>query len=147
MAQRIYQSGNPPRLITSKPGYNASPSLNNANKTFDSDWFNGCAIKWRLMCNVPANTPTGAYVKMFPYALNYIPMVYIFGVQVYSDNPITDYVHPTIKQLWDVAPYGPSMFLGVVSTTPIWQFYNDRAVFIGTPPYEDLTSQLIIFEA
>jgi len=70
MAQRVYLSGNPPRLITSKPGQNASPSLPDAQKTFDSDWFYGGGIKFQLTANSLTDTQVN-----FPYALNYIPSV------------------------------------------------------------------------
>jgi len=75
MAQRVFLSGNPPRLITSKPGQNASPSLADDQKTFDSDWFYGGGIKFHLTAN-SLNTTT----VNFPMALTYIPSV--VGIQV-----------------------------------------------------------------
>lgn len=75
MAQRVFLSGNPPRLITSKPGQNASPSLADDQKTFDSDWFYGGGIKFHLTAN-SLNTSS----VNFPIALNYIPSV--VGIKV-----------------------------------------------------------------
>lgn len=72
MAQRLYLSGNPPRLITSKPGYNASPSLANIYKTFDSDWFNGAGIRWVYRVDIPPGNPASKTVT-FPYALDHVP--------------------------------------------------------------------------
>ncbi|MDR6434583.1 hypothetical protein J2782_004335 [Brucella pseudogrignonensis] len=37
MSTRVYISGSPPRVITSKLGYNAGPALQDIYKTFDSD--------------------------------------------------------------------------------------------------------------
>ncbi|MDH7787641.1 hypothetical protein QBD01_003668 [Ochrobactrum sp. 19YEA23] len=72
MAQRLYLSGNPPRLITSKPGYNAGTGLADIYKTFDSDWFQGAGIRWIFRVAIPAGNPASKTVT-FPYALNHIP--------------------------------------------------------------------------
>jgi hypothetical protein len=77
MAQRVLIDGNAARLITSKPGFNATPSLSDENKTFDSNWFFGGGIKWHLT----VDSMTASSVS-FPYALNYIPSV--VGVKVYN---------------------------------------------------------------
>ncbi|MFK3665104.1 hypothetical protein ACI2JN_07600 [Ochrobactrum teleogrylli] len=77
MAQRVLIDGNAARLITSKPGYNATPSLPDEYKTFDSNWFFGGGIKWHLT----ADSMTTSFV-LFPYALDYIPAV--IGVVVYN---------------------------------------------------------------
>lgn len=72
MSERLYMAGDPPRLITSKPGYNASPSLGDIYKTFDSNWFNGAGIRWQFQGSV--NLPSDvSRTVMFPYALNHIP--------------------------------------------------------------------------
>ncbi|MHC3941935.1 MULTISPECIES: hypothetical protein [Paenochrobactrum] len=71
MVQRVFLSKSPPRLITSKAGKNATPSLPDADKSFDSNWFDGGGIKWIL----PRNK-SGVFTA-FPYQLNYIP--YIWG--------------------------------------------------------------------
>lgn len=81
MAVRIYETGNPPRLITSKPGYNASPSLRDDLKTFDSHWFNGGGIKFRYGGTVPAN-----FAFNFPYPLNFIPKYIITGGRTWNND-------------------------------------------------------------
>lgn len=72
MATRLYLSGNPPRLITSKPGYNAGTGLADIYKTFDSDWFNGAGIRWIFRFTPPNVFPTN-YTVTFPYSLDHVP--------------------------------------------------------------------------
>lgn len=79
MAQRVNLTGNPPRLITSKPGQNATPSLRDDLKTFDSNWFNGSGIKFKYF-----GTFTTNFVYMFPYALSFVPKFWIKYYNVYD---------------------------------------------------------------
>lgn len=73
MSARVFLSGNPPRLITTKPGYNADNlSLADIYKTFDSDWFQGAGIRWIFRVTIPAGNPASKTVT-FPYALNHVP--------------------------------------------------------------------------
>lgn len=81
MAVRIYETGNPPRLITSKPGYNASPSLRDDLKTFDSNWFNGCGVKFKYFGPYSTN-----YVFNYPYVLNFVPKFFIQYYRVWNGN-------------------------------------------------------------
>ncbi|PRD45331.1 hypothetical protein C5748_03810 [Phyllobacterium phragmitis] len=75
MADRVYITGNNARLITSKPGHNASPSLADDFKSFDSNWFYGGAIRWIGKVTVPHRN-TGVYYT-FPQPLNFIPAIVV----------------------------------------------------------------------
>lgn len=80
MVQRVHLSSNPPRLITSKAGKNATPTMADAEKSFDSNWFDGGGLKWVLTRNKSGDfTP-------YPYALNYIPYIWGFNYGVYDGN-------------------------------------------------------------
>lgn len=73
MARRTYmQGGAAPRLITSKPGYNADTSLPDIYKTFDSNWFSGAGIRWIFRVDIPSGNPASKVIN-FPYALNHVP--------------------------------------------------------------------------
>ncbi|WP_052502972.1 hypothetical protein [Brucella anthropi] len=77
MVQRVYLvGGTSPRLITSKTGYDATPSLADQYKTFDSNWFNGGGIKFRYYGSAGTN-----FVWNYPYALSFIPK---FAVQYHA---------------------------------------------------------------
>lgn len=77
MSQRVYLlGGTSPRLITSKAGYDATPSLADQNKTFDSNWFNGGGIKFQYYGDASAN-----FVWYFPYTLSFVPK---FAVQYHN---------------------------------------------------------------
>lgn len=104
MVDRVYMRGSPPRLITSKPGYNASPSLDDANKTFDSDWFNGGGIKFHL------RVPHSASSAPFPYALNYTPTVLMFDVY---DKALMDSLGFWSAGATSVGPPPPSNAVGL----------------------------------
>ena len=87
MAQRVNLTGNPPRLITSKPGQNATPSLREDLKTFDSNWFSGTGIKFKYFGTFTAN-----FVYTFPYALSFVPKFWIkyynvFDTSVFNNTP------------------------------------------------------------
>lgn len=73
-------SHNPPRLITTKPGYNASPSVADIGKSFDSNWFDGGGIRWVLNGSRDSNVQIN-----FPYTLTRPPVV----TPIY-DRPWTD---------------------------------------------------------
>ena len=85
MVQRVHLSSNPPRLITSKAGKNATPTMPDADKSFDSNWFDGGGLKWILKVN-----NQGAVT--FPYPLSYIPYVWGFtGGNLWNgDNNVFD---------------------------------------------------------
>lgn len=133
----------PPRLITSKAGFNASPTLSDQNKTFDSDWYRGGAIKWRLLTTVPANV--GYFEVAFPYQLSYVPIIDIASNHYEQGNSLTDYASPFIT--WDVAPYGPSYSWGMSSFDVEWTAHTDKAVYSYTPVSVAIPYQLIIYEA
>lgn len=85
MAQRLLLTGTPPRMIISKPGFDADPSLDEDCKTFDSNWFGGNGIKWVLR-KQQTFTPQGFYPPWdlhtmtidFPFELNYKPACIAF---------------------------------------------------------------------
>lgn len=135
-------SGNPPRLITSKPGFNASTSLADVNKTFDSNWFNGCAIKWRINWDIPANT-TG--IKMlFPYVLSYMPVIAISNRVVYSSPPSIIF-YSGIP--WSVPPSGVGRLVNGNSTNPDFNVSYDGITYIGEAFNAVFQFNILIFEA
>lgn len=145
MAERLYMAGDPPRLITSKSGYSASPSLPDINKTFDSDWFSGCGIRWIFNATVSRPSQIGTSVY-FPYALNHIPRCVIdFGA--YSTG--TPY-SPSIPGFsWPVAPYGPFYATSWQERNINCRVYNDR-VYVQ-PSFNGggdvYTYRIIVFES
>lgn len=75
MADRVFMSGEPPRIITSKAGYSASPALSDDFKSFDSDWYYGGGIRWTGKVTVPRYNRSIYY--NFPYALNFVPAIMV----------------------------------------------------------------------
>ena len=141
MAQRVNLTGNPPRLITSKPGQNATPSLRDDLKTFDSNWFNGSGVKFKYF-----GTFTTNFVYMFPYALSFVPKFWIKYYNVYDTsvfNNIPGYPIPTTA-------YIPFEFQGVLGSDMISvaRAYTDR---IATNYTYSITSgmrvSIMVFEA
>lgn len=122
MAERVYMAGDPPRLITSKAGYNASPSLADINKTFDSDWFGGCGIRWIFDTTVSRPSQLGNTVY-FPYPLNHIPRCIIdrggYNTGTQFDPAIPGYT-------WPVAKYGPFYSTSWQESNLNCRVYNDR---------------------
>ncbi|QGA55846.1 hypothetical protein [Brucella sp. 2280] len=114
MAQRTYLSGNPPRLITSKPGYNASPSLGNIYKTFDSDWFNGAGIRWIFRVSIPSGNPASKTV-LFPYALDHVPKYnWMWNGYFFSGAKL-----PIMRGVeWSVAPDGGAFWATAWQASP-----------------------------
>ncbi|QDC00344.1 hypothetical protein [Mesorhizobium sp. 8] len=89
MADRILlETG---RMIISQPGYNASPSLADANKVFDSDWaFGGAIITAGVKQFTVEDTTSGYYTIDFPTALDYVPAVILNVVDLptmYDGSP------------------------------------------------------------
>jgi hypothetical protein len=80
MVQRVFLSKSPPRLITSKAGKNATPTMADADKSFDSNWLDGGGLKWVL------KLPTSTSAVTFPYQLNYIPYVWGFSAVIWNGN-------------------------------------------------------------
>lgn len=112
MAERVYQTSTPPRLITSKPGFNASPSLAETNKTFDSNWFNGCGVKFKFWGPVSQNM-----TYMYPYALSFVPRAiiqyhrpwdgntsYFSGIPDSAWSVLPNPIRPGFTQFWQSAP-------------------------------------------
>lgn len=139
MVDRVYMRGSPPRLITSKAGFNASPALNDVNKTFDSDWFNGGGIKFKYYG--PA-IPT----YYFPYALDFIPRFFIQAFSVWNGNNQDFY--------WEF-PGSPGFQVDPPNAAIInwWQWipgtakaYNDRIEVIATFP-ERFRLSILVFES
>lgn len=78
MSARVWIDGNAPRIICSKAGYEADPSLSNEHKTFDSNWFTGGGIRWKLHHSVNGRFTQPAFMP-FPFQLDYVPRVQVFG--------------------------------------------------------------------
>ena len=85
MARRFLLTGTPPRIIISKPGYDADPGLDDDCKTFDSNWFGGNGIKWVLRKDVYYDAqgfnPPWNFSDVtidFPFELNYQPACIAF---------------------------------------------------------------------
>lgn len=97
MVDRVYMRGSPPRLITSKPGFNASTSLADTNKTFDSDWFNGTGVKFKFFGPCSQNQ-----TYMYPYALGFTPRAMISYHRQWDGN--TSYFSGIPDSAWVVHP-------------------------------------------
>lgn len=143
MAVRIYETGNPPRLITSKPGYNASPSLRDDLKTFDSNWFNGGGIKFRYAGTVPAN-----FVFSFPYALNFIPKYLVTGGRTWNnDNLLFYWQHPNSPGYSVDPPSNALIYFWQSSRTNV-RAYPDRIELNNpSPGTSDGYTAILVFEA
>lgn len=74
-------SKNPPRLITTKAGYEAEPNTPEIGKSFDSNWFDGGGIRWVLN----ANRSSGQRIN-FPYTLTRPPVVTPVYDRVWTDD-------------------------------------------------------------
>lgn len=140
MADRLYMKDNPPRLITSKPGYNASPDLDYIYKTFDSDWFNGAGIRWvfRVYFTYGGVTRQNRTVT-FPYALDHVPKYSWFwgGYNTNGKEPLAPFASfsqqpnqnlPMFNSAWQTAPGGGSS----QTTNNSFRVYNDRCEIIDT---------------
>lgn len=144
MVDRIYMRGSPPRLITSKAGFNASPSLSDENKSFDSDWFNGCGIKWRLNAYIPPGPNSGLTIN-FPYKLNYIPYVVSHSTRLLTDFSLMFY-----SQIpWPVQPVGPALEINPVSVGTPYTITNSSIIIPKQNPafLDPYQSQFLVFEA
>lgn len=144
MVDRVYMRGSPPRLITSKAGFNASPSLPDENKSFDSDWFNGCGIKWRLNGYIAPGPNSGLTIN-FPYQLNYIPYVVSQNIQ-----PMTDFSLMFFSDIpWPVQPSGPAFELNPISANSPFTVTNSSIVIPPRNPaaLNPYNRQFLIFEA
>ncbi len=143
MAVRIYETGNPPRLITSKPGYNASPSLRDDLKTFDSHWFNGGGIKFRYGGTVPAN-----FAFNFPYALNFIPKYIITGGRTWNnDSQLFYWNHPNSPG-FSVNPPSNAMTIFWQSSQASARAYTNRIELNNpNPAPSGAYTTILVFEA
>ena len=150
MAQRVYLSGNPPRLITSKPGYNASPSLADIYKTFDSNWFEGAGIRWMFRVSIPPGNPSSKTVT-FPYALNHIPRYswmwggYYTSGASYPDNqgvgwPFPLNSGPYFSTNWQSTPGAGNSF----TPNNHVRMYNNRFEIVDTLGYSSGTVGTLI---
>lgn len=157
MADRLYMKDNPPRLITSKPGYNASPTLDYIYKTFDSDWFNGAGIRWIFNVVIPytgnARTSKTFY---FPYALDHVPKYTWFWGGWSATSPgiwstqgvnwpfLPNQSQPSFSYAWQITPGNGN------SQTPNNRFtvYNDRCEIIDTiVPATPTRGTLIVYQS
>ena len=170
MARRLLLSGTPPRMIISKPGFDADPSLDEDCKTFDSNWFGGNGIKWVLRKNVyfdaqgsnPPWNPSDVTID-FPFELNYQPACIAF----YScSRSGTDWlviqqhviVHNDNKRVTVTAPFGGGYDRDYVPNYPgavggdNWHWENGRTISLfvvvfesrPTQPRTDKTTRIVI---
>lgn len=155
MAQRLYLSGNPPRLITSKPGYNASPALENIYKTFDSDWFNGAGIRWIFRVDIP--TGIASKTVTFPYALDHVPK-YNWMWDGYRSSGGASYLPQMRGVAWPFTPDGGAYWTTDWHATPgrgnrttpnnRVQMFNDRFEIVDTPGYAGgVFGTLIVYQS
>lgn len=95
MARRLYLA--PGRVILSRPGYNASPSLANNRKIFDSDWgyagslvaageFTDPAAPAGGNASSPYTNTSTPIVVMFPQNLGFIPTVILQEKRIDSEG-------------------------------------------------------------
>lgn len=157
MAERLYMNGSPPRIITSKPGFNASPSLDNIYKTFDSDWFNGAGIRWFFNVTIPyeGNARTSK-IFYFPYVLDHVPRYTWYwggwgasGASIWNTQGVDWPVLPDQSKEyfsydWQSSPGGGN------SQTPNNKLtvYNDRFELIDTiVPGRSTRGNLIVYQS
>jgi hypothetical protein len=73
MAKRFYQSGG--RIIMSRPGYDASPSLADNRKIFDSNWSFGASV-----------IQAGSFAfSGWPIVINFPQQSYVPAAEVWAD--------------------------------------------------------------
>lgn len=105
MTARIYMDGNIPRIITSKAGYDASPTLANEHKTFDSNWYSGGGIRWTLE-QLRSGASWNDSSIQFPETLNYVPKVWAMCFkQWYGDQLLFSSSFPN-RPSWFNPPWG-----------------------------------------
>lgn len=137
MAVRFFMSGNPPRLITTKPGYNANNlSLADIYKTFDSNWFDGAGIRWMFRINLGGIDQEGKVkTVMYPYALDHIPKIHLLK-DGYSSVDASSFFPSHLN--WNLQPNPGASFSSDMTTgysASQVRAYTDRLVFtnaIGT---------------
>ena len=124
MSTRFLLTSNPPRMIVSKQGFEASPELDDDNKCFDSNWFGGNGIKWVLRkdqyFHKQPDKPKWQGLRMtmdFPYELNYQPACIAFHCTIPSDSNgdrviVREhyYVWNDNKSVTVTAPFGVGVF-------------------------------------
>lgn len=160
MSTRFLLTSNPPRMIVSKQGFEASPDLDDDNKCFDSNWFGGNGIKWVLRTEQPF-APQDERNRLelrnitinFPYELNYQPACIAFHCKgAIKDNHDRISVKPhyliwnDTKSVTVSAPYGVSGFGGDGLSTLIVVVFESRPtqvrtekttrIVIGSNPYD-----------
>lgn len=142
MAERLLMTGNPPRLITSKPGFNASTSLADTNKTFDSNWFNGTGVKFKFFGPCAQNQ-----TYMYPYALSFIPRAIISYHRPWDGN--TSYFSGIPDDAWSVNPntYRPG-FTQFWQSSPNASIGTDRIVISSaSPPPNGMHVSIMVMES
>lgn len=161
MARRFLLTGTPPRLIISKPGFDADPSLDEDCKTFDSNWFGGNGIKWVLRKDVyfdaqGFNPPwkLSDVTIDFPYSLNYQPACVAF-YSCANANKGGD--HLLIENVWCAwnnnssvtvrAPFGGGYDRDFVSNYPgavggeNWHWENGHIISLFVVVFESRPTQ------
>ncbi len=151
MVQRVYLvGGTSPRLITSKDGYDATPSLADRFKTFDSNWFNGGGVKFQYFGDCGAN-----FTFTYPYALSFVPK---FAVQYHSiwnnNNQLFFYQH-TGQPGYSVNPPSNAVVLfwtGSFNATSVAaaRAYTNRIVLNNTywnSGTYSMRASILVFEA
>ncbi len=152
MAQRLYMSGNPPRLITSKPGYNADTGLPDIYKTFDSDWFNGAGIRW--IFRIDLNSIASKTV-IFPYALDHIPRYgwmwkgYHGGGASLPSMPAVEWdgILPDGGAYWSTSWQRHPSGWSAPSSSQYVKCYNDRFVLSNTGSVPNGFGTLVVYQS
>ncbi len=143
MAVRIYETGNPPRLITSKPGQNASPSLRDDLKTFDSNWFSGCGVKFKYFGSFTTN-----FVFNYPYALSFVPKFLIQYYRVWNGNTSFFYWNHVNSPGFSVNPPNSAMIQFWQGSAGAAVAYTDRiATNYPLAVSADDRVSILVFEA
>ena len=160
MSTRFLLTSNPPRMIVSKQGFEASPELDDDNKCFDSNWFGGNGIKWVLRkdqyFHKQPDKPKWQGLRMtmdFPYELNYQPACIAFHCTIPSDSNgdrviVREhyYVWNDNKSVTVTAPFGvgvhdsdgiSTLFVVVFESRPT-QVRTEKTtrIVIGANPYD-----------
>lgn len=117
MVGRILIEAAPARILISKPGHEVtSPSLQESQKIFDSNWFfAGQLIMCRYVSLHYAAGAAGHHDVMYPKALSYYPSGMVYRVDIEGGLPV----------IFPVLPMGNNP--PGTSGRGRWEFHNDRA--------------------
>lgn len=161
MPTRFLLTANPPRMIISKPGYEANAGLDDDCKTFDSNWFGGNGVKWILRQDQyfdaqgfdPPWDQSNITIN-FPYALNYQPACVAFYSYSNANSGWDHLLIQNVSEIWNDnksvtvrAPFGGGYGRDFVPNYPgavggeNWHWENGRTISLFVVVFESRPTQ------